>query len=326
MMSRSIGIGKSVPVHMALGMRNGWISAAPSGMMPAMEALTLMAPAKINLVLRVLNRRPDGYHEIDSLMVPLSLADTIQISPGEHGINLRCPGHPELDAEHNLAYRAATELLSACSETKRGFNIMIHKEIPIGAGLGGGSSDAAAVLEGMNHMLGFPVRAEKLHQIAAGLGADVPFFLGHGPARARGIGTQLDPVDGLPSFWLLLACAPFSLSTRQVYESLNFPLTSPTSNGKSVRLFSSLGFHQLALQLWNDLQETSEVLFPVIRKACKEMVRVEAAATLMTGSGPTVFGLFQTREEARRARTKMRKETDWKYLVVEGLSVLKMRH
>jgi len=285
-----------------------------------METISLQAPAKINLYLRVLGRRADGYHNIESLMSPISLYDTITLEPSSDEISVTCPGHSELDGSNNLAYRAAVAFTTenAQSGDRLGVSIRIEKKIPIAAGLGGASSDAASVLIGLNKLAKKPLAAKKLHEISARLGADVPFFLKSGPCIARGVGHDLEKVADLAKFWVLLASAPFGLSTRQVYESLNLPLTSKKTDGTNCAPVSFAGFEQLAASLHNDLQQASARIKPVIEKVCKDLIKSGASGAIMTGSGPTVFGLFRSEEELLAAQTKIEREHEWQYLVAKG--------
>jgi 4-diphosphocytidyl-2-C-methyl-D-erythritol kinase len=286
-------------------------------MIGLVSTLSLKAYAKINLFLRVLGKRPDGYHEIDSIMTRISLADSVSIERCPGKVTVRCPGHPAIDGPSNLAHRAALAYLGQSGDGG-GVNILISKEIPLAAGLGGGSSDAAAVLVGLQRLSDRPLSPEKLHEIAVLLGADVPFFLEEGPCRARGIGERLEPFEPLPDFALLLAFAPFGLSTRKVYESLRFPLTSPGFDARNVGPVRGTGFEQFVTWLHNDLQPVCEVFRPVIRRVRMELTQAGAAGALMTGSGPTVFGLFESEEEASEAKSRIPKETGWSYLVVKG--------
>lgn len=279
--------------------------------------IELEAPAKINLYLRVLGRRPDGYHEIDSLMAPISLADTLSIELRPGGIAVDCPGRPELCGTANLAHRAA-ELYFTAGRAEPGCSIVIHKRIPVAAGLGGGSSDAAAVLLGLERLCGEGLGMAALDQLAGRIGADVPFFLRSAACRVRGIGERLDPLGSLPEFWVVLACAPFGLSTREVYESLKFPLTSKQRDDRNTRLIRDGSVGWLAEILQNDLQPASEQMRPVIRRVCDEMLGAGAVGALMSGSGPTVFGLCVSEKEADDVRSKIAKEPDWRYLVAKG--------
>jgi 4-diphosphocytidyl-2-C-methyl-D-erythritol kinase len=286
--------------------------------MKAVETVTLQTPAKINLTLRVLGRRPDGYHEIESLMVPVTLFDEVQVRLGEPGIEVSCPGHPGLEGENNLAHRAASQYHRRAG-IEPGVAIRISKNIPVQAGLGGGSSDAAATLLGLNRLLG-RLSGEELFGIASELGADVPFFLEIRPALARGIGDRLTTVVNLPQFAVILAVAPFGLATAEMYESLNSSLTIPGSGDNRSSPVSARGLGDLASGLQNDLQPVGEHFRPIIGRVCRELTRAGAVGAQMTGSGPTVFGLFPTREQAMKALPMLSSDEGWQYLVALGMT------
>ena len=283
------------------------------------KTLTIQAPAKVNLILRVLSKRPDGYHEIDSLMVPVALFDTVTIEEAEKGVRVDCPGHPDLSGPANLAYRAAESFIK---ETEALFGVKIHiqKRIPLESGLGGGSSDAAAVLKGMQQFCGQSLKDATVFALATRLGADVPFFLNPGPARCRGIGEILDPIENLEPFWVVLACAPFGFSTSKMYSRLNLALTKPTSGDREFSSISAWRFEQLASRLHNDLQTIGEELQPVVGEVCDELLQAGAAGASMTGSGPTVFGLCRSKEQAEATLAGVEEREGWKYLVAKGLT------
>lgn len=283
------------------------------------KTLTLQAPAKINLILRVLSRRPDGYHEIDSLMAPVALFDTLTIETADEGIAVDCPGHPDLCGPSNLAYRAADSFMKEAGAPS-GVKIVIEKRIPLESGLGGGSSDAAAVLMGLQQILGKSLKEEALSRLATGLGADVPFFLKEGPCRCRGLGEIIEPVEITESFWVVLACTPFGFSTAEVYSRLKMALTKPTVGDTQISPISAWGFELLASRLHNDLQTIGVAMQPVVEKVCDELLQAGAAGASMTGSGPTVFGLCRSEGEAEATLARVEKRTGWKYLVAKGLS------
>ncbi|MGW8223042.1 MAG: 4-(cytidine 5'-diphospho)-2-C-methyl-D-erythritol kinase, partial [Syntrophobacteria bacterium] len=181
--------------------------------------ITAGAPAKINLGLRVLGERPDGYHNVLSLMVPVSLYDELRFELGSRGVELRCPNSDLPTDAQNLVYRAAQLVLNACQRVE-GVRIELKKNIPVGAGLGGGSSDAATTLLAVNQLLGSPLAVPDLHPLAVKLGADVPFFLLGRWAMAEGIGDRLTPIDNVPTFWTVLLHPHFQVSTRWAYENL----------------------------------------------------------------------------------------------------------
>lgn len=281
-------------------------------------------PAKINPVLRVTGKRADGYHELDTLMVPISLCDRVTLATAPAGVRVRCPGQPDLDGAANLAHRAAQRWFASVGADRRpglnGVEVTIIKEIPIQAGLGGGSSDAAATLLGLQSLAHRPLSAPALHDLAAGLGADVPFFLQRSACWARGIGDRLTPVPDLPPFDLVLGRAPFGLSTRSVYENLKFPLTSVREDVSDNR--PAWGFGTLVEHLINDLQETSERLRPEIRQVCDALLSAGAAGALMSGSGPSVFGIFESRHQADEACRRLWSEqtkTGWTYLSLRAI-------
>jgi len=282
-----------------------------------MDRIALETPAKINLTLRVLGRRPDGYHELESLMVPIDLWDRLQIERRPAGIELRCPGRPQLEGPANLVQRAARAWLER-SRQRFGLRLTLHKRIPLAAGLGGGSSDAAACLRGLQAIGNADLSTEELDALAAGLGADVPFFLRAGPQLARGIGDRLQPVAGLPPFWLLLACAPFGLATRDVFQGLKYQLTIP-ADGDRHGTPQQWGFADLAAGLVNDLQPTAERMRPEIGRVRQELERSGAAGCLMSGSGPSVYGVFPDERAARAAARRLNERMGWTYLVLRAI-------
>ena len=267
---------------------------------PDAASLQVLCPAKVNLYLRVLGRRPDGYHNLLSLMQPLSLADELTISPAPPGIFLDCdqPGIPR--GPGNLVWQAALEFQRATGR-KVGAHIALRKKIPVAAGLGGGSSDAAGTLLALNTLAGGPLRAEALHDLAGGLGADVPFFLDAGPAVARGIGTELAPAS-LPAYWYLLLNPGVQVSTRWVYESLDL---------KALTRYKILEEgdwdpEQPGTWVHNDLESVTLKQHPQLGDLLERMHRLGAVARGMSGSGPTLFGLFPTLEAARQAGQELR--------------------
>jgi 4-diphosphocytidyl-2-C-methyl-D-erythritol kinase len=256
----------------------------------------LVAPAKLNLVLRVGPRRPDGYHELDSLLAPISLADELVLErTGETGVRVGSSG----GVRDTLVTRALLALLEA-SGAGGGFDVSIEKRIPVGGGLGGGSTDAGTALRAANGLLPEPVSEPVLLQIAASIGSDVPFFLTSGPARLRGRGERVDSVAGLPPAAVVLANPGVELSTADVYARhrpsgpLPSTLATPTS------------FAELAAALENDLASAAELLCPGCVALRSELEAAGAAATLVAGSGSTVFGLFPSPSEAEAAHAGIR--------------------
>lgn len=268
-----------------------------------MRLLTL-APAKVNLVLRVGALRPDGFHDIASLMVPLDLGDPVEVRiarrPGQ--VTCRVPGRPELDGPGNLAARAA-EKFRAAFGVDRAIAIRIVKRIPVTAGLGGGSSDAAAVLRCLARA--FRVKdGRALARLALEVGSDVPFFLGEGPAWARGQGERLRPAKVPVHHLVLLFPEDPALGIRagDAYRWLDAArqgrkvpdLPRPRPFGRSL--------------LGNDLEPPCLAARPVLEGLLRRLSGAGAAAVMMSGSGPTVFGVFDDRRSASRAASVISKE------------------
>ncbi len=253
-------------------------------------------PAKINLWLEVIGKRQDGYHDLSSLMLPVGIYDTLVLESFEReGIGLEC-SHPAVPADaSNLAWRAAEAFFNAIG-ARRGVKVLLKKEIPVAAGLGGGSADAAAVLLALNRMHDNRLAAPQLAGLAHTLGADVPFFLYQRPALATGIGEQLDPVEGLPDYPLVLVKPPLTVSTRWVYQSLK--LTRGESRIKLHSLLTSPW--QLSKVMENDLETVTLAEYPVLGHIKQWLIDQGAAGALMSGSGPTLFGVFRRSSEAER--------------------------
>jgi len=289
--------------------------------------LELPAPAKLNLCLRVVGRRADGYHELLSLFQPLALADRIILRrTAGPSLTLHCPDSDLDPGPGNLAFRAA-ELFYGRIGSPPGLEITLLKAIPVAAGLGGGSSDAAAVLKGANRLAGSPLKEAELAELGLELGADVPFFLAAGPAWARGVGEVLTPVT-LPPFHYLLINPGFGVSTGWAFKELRMPLTPsrglakvevPSLRGEGEGLYGPLR------RLPNDLEPVVEKAWPVVARLKELLSGAGAKLARMSGSGPTVFGLFETEAEATRAAASLLKEAEdqdlpWRILLTRGLT------
>ncbi|MDR0476695.1 MAG: 4-(cytidine 5'-diphospho)-2-C-methyl-D-erythritol kinase [Desulfobulbaceae bacterium] len=260
--------------------------------MPAEASCEMAAPAKINLYLRVLGRRQDGYHDLDSWMQKIALADRLIIAlrPAP-GLTLTVSDQRLAADETNLVWRAATAFFAACRLADRiGADIMLEKNIPLSAGLGGGSSDAAATLLGLNRLCALPLTGPALAAIGLSLGADVPFFLFSAPsAFVGGIGEILCPAPVLSGYHLLLVNPGFPVSTREVFSRL--PLTEKR---KKIKRTAPAGWEngQDVSDLDNDLEAVAIAMHPEIAGIKARLLALGAAAALMSGSGATVFGLF----------------------------------
>ena len=252
-------------------------------------------PAKINLWLEIIGKRDDGYHEVSSLMLPVAVYDYLQVKRSPEGLSLICE-HPEVPKDaSNLACRAAQVYLQTAGY-ESGIHIQLDKNIPVGAGLGGGSADAAAVLLAMNQLFERRFSMMQLSQMAHMLGADVPFFLTNRPALATGIGEKIDHVGGVPEYPLVLVKPPLTVSTSWVYQRLKL------TRGVSRIKISTFLAHPWQLHdfMENDLESVTLNEYPLLIKIKQWMMAQGAVGALMSGSGPTVFGIFTEVNEANR--------------------------
>ena len=292
-----------------------------------MFSLELDAPAKVNLGLRVVGRRADGYHELESLFVPLDLADAIALRvesarATEVALALDGPAAGAPPGDDNLAARAARAFLARAGIAAR-VAIRLTKRTPVAAGLGGGSSDAAAVLRGLAQAFPDAVKRDALEEIALALGADVPFFLDPQPAWVTGIGEQRTPVAGVPRLALLLANPGAGLATREVFRAFD-ALARPRARqpGPPRDLARELAEDgALAARLHNDLEEPAVRLCPPIARLRARLAAAGARAVGMSGSGATVFGIFADRAAAERAEAKFERVAGgWTRVAVTGES------
>jgi 4-diphosphocytidyl-2-C-methyl-D-erythritol kinase len=255
------------------------------------------APAKVNLVLRVGPLRPDGFHDLQSLMVPLDLADAVDVSIARRAgpVTCRVPGRPELDGERNLAARAALAFRERFG-ISFGIAIRIAKRVPVTAGLGGGSSDAAAVLRILARAFRVRDRAA-LAEVALGIGSDVPFFLGPGPAWAAGRGERLAPTDVPPLHLVLVypSAPALAIRARDAYRWLD-----ASRAGRAVPALPRRGAFRSS-RLGNDLDGPCFARHPALAALRGLLVGQGATGAIMSGSGPTLFGVFSGRTAAVRA-------------------------
>ncbi len=276
--------------------------------------MKLLSPAKINLFLQVTGKRPDGYHELFSLMCRVDLFDTILLQFGLKNIRIES-SHPQVPLdETNLAYRAAAVFFKALN-VNDGLKIFIDKSIPVSAGLGGGSSNAASVLKGLNQHYGYPFSRNQLMSMGLGLGADVPFFIFGKPALASGIGEKLEAYTGALPFHFVVVNPGFMVSTGEVFQNLNLGLTKREKKLKKLFLIK-IGFDP-GLHLRNDLEIVTASEHPVITSIKEQLLTYGALGALMSGSGPTVFGLFSDFHTAERAKQAIGENTRWDAFVCD---------
>lgn len=261
------------------------------------------SPAKVNYYLQVIRKRKDGYHEILSLMQRISLSDEMAFSPRKDGVVLHCPDGGLPEDERNIVHRAASLFISHFKPLS-GVEITLKKNIPVAAGLGGGSSNAATTLMTMNDLAGSPFTQRELIQMGAKLGADVPFFIFKKPAWATGIGEELSPAPPLPPLWLVLINPGFPVSTASVFRDLNLELTNH-DGCRSIHRFSSI--NELICGLRNDLEEVTIRRYPILDRFKALLIDHGALGALMSGSGPTVFGIFTDEDSASLAENALRR-------------------
>ena len=267
--------------------------------------MIIQARAKINWTLNVTGVRKDGYHVLDMLMQPLALHDTLLIEPGE-GLSLRVEGDYSPSAgEDNLVMRCARALQARYGES-RGASLRLIKRIPMGAGLGGGSADAAAALKGLNEFWGLHLSLDALCEIGLPLGADIPFCLHDAPRRAQGIGEILTPIVSAV-FPLVLVQPCEALSTREVFTAYHQTAFSPPDTPRAMSALAEGSLKALRLCAGNVLESASIPLRPAIGEARDALYTSGAAFAQMTGSGSVVFGAFETPEGAEKAYLALRR-------------------
>ena len=282
--------------------------------------MKIKAPAKINLNLRILGRLNDGYHLIDSLMVPISLYDVIEIRKArgrQTALTVRSD-HPEVpDDKRNLAYQAAA-LILAQSGIQEPVHIRIRKKIPIGAGLGGGSSDAAATILGLNRLFQLRMSSRKMATLASRIGSDVPFFIYQQAARVGGKGDKVKPLKTVPFLWMVVLYPGFPVATGWAYQNFSVKLTKGARNTSIIG--SLKDSRRLARVLINDLEAVTLPRYPKLAVLKERLLAEGALAALMSGSGSSVFGIFESDVTARRAFHRLQKEEETQAYLVHSLS------
>jgi len=269
-----------------------------------MKQVILTSPSKINLFLEVLGRRDDGYHEICSIVALTELCDTITLERCTSGITIRV-GDPKVPSgPDNLCYRAA-DLLLRHSGVHGGVSIRIEKHIPVAGGMGGGSSNAAATLWGLNLLydLGWP--REELTGLGSELGSDVPLFFCRGAAFIRGRGERVEELAALTPRWVVIANPGMEISTASVYRRLRLPLTSETA-GFTMRDLVEAGQIEAALSYcFNRLEDVVLEAYPPVASLKQRLLLLGASPVLVSGSGPTVFGIMREADAAKRVASSL---------------------
>ena len=286
--------------------------------------LEKLSPCKVNLLLNILGRRADGFHELETIIHPVKVYDRISFSRQGQGIQLTC-SNPMLPADsRNLVYRATAMLLER-AKIQDGVRMHLEKNIPLAAGLGGGSGNAATTLLGLNELFGGPLKPEQLKELAASLGSDVPFFLQSKPALATGRGEKVEALEPLPALrqaWFLLIHPGFGISTAWAYGQLpRFPAALNGTPGRAHQLRSLLQAADLSAvgaALYNALEAPALEKFPLLALFQEFLRQAGAAGALMSGSGSTTFALAQSQQAAEELLEKFKTKfgaTSWLALV-----------
>ncbi len=256
--------------------------------------MQIQTPAKINTLLHILKKRTDGYHELYMHMVPISLFDTIRITPNQKdGIVLRTENTDCGSTDDNLVVKAA-KLFATQSGIEVHLDFHLTKRIPVGAGLGGGSGNAAGVLQALNHLYHAPFTMMQLHQMASSLGSDIPFFLEPTPCEVKGRGEQLHPLSHYPSGFVVVVKPSFSISTSEAYSHCRpVPMTETPDPMTDLK--------QLSSRLFNQFEASLLPAYPVLSKIKQQLCQLGALGALVTGSGSAVFGLFSEKTIQQQA-------------------------
>jgi 4-diphosphocytidyl-2-C-methyl-D-erythritol kinase len=265
------------------------------------------APAKINLSLDVLHKRADGYHEVEMVMTMVDLADRLEFTELSRDsiIITSQVGFIPLD-DKNLAFQAA-RIIKERFGISRGVYIHLDKHIPVAAGLAGGSSDAAAALRGLNRLWGLHLPIEELQSIGEEIGSDVPFCVAGGTAVARGRGEKLQPIQAPPQCWVILAKPPIHVSTSDVYGRLRASaIEKHPDTGRLLTAIRNQDFNGMCASIGNVLEEVTLGIHPQVKRIKEAMVKLGADGVLMSGSGPTVFGLVSKQSKVHRIYNGLR--------------------
>ena len=274
-----------------------------------MNRIQMKALAKVNLGLDVIRRREDGYHEVKMIMQTVRLYDRIILEKTQKGISMETNLSFLPVNEQNIAYRAAKMLMDEF-HIQSGLHIKIDKHIPVAAGMAGGSTDGAAVLYGVNKIFELGLTKRQLMERGVKLGADVPYCIMRGTVLSEGIGEILTPVPSLPDCHILIAKPPVSVSTKHVYENLKLDKIEkhPDIDGM-VEALRIEDLHGVTQRMENVLETVTIPEHPEIQQIKDLMIKEGALNALMSGSGPTVFGIFDDREKGMRARDLLRKSS-----------------
>lgn len=265
------------------------------------------APAKINLSLDVLGKRDDGYHDVEMVMTTIDLADRIELTPlNQDDIHISIESQYVPSDERNLAYQAAL-MMKDKYNISSGVHIQIEKSIPVSAGLGGGSSNAAAVLRGLNRLWNLKISTHKLAEIGALIGTDVPFCVYNCTALATGRGEQITLLNKPPSSWVILAKPNIGVSTKTIFNNLvNLEEIGHPNTTALIQALQAGDFSNMCLNLHNVLEQTTFNIYPEVKRIKEKMVQAGAVGVTMSGSGPTIYTLVEQESKAKRIYNGLR--------------------
>lgn len=272
-----------------------------------MDRVSIKAPAKINLSLDVLHKREDGYHEVEMIMTTIDLADRLHLTLlPEKKIHIECSASFVPTDERNLAFQAA-KMMQERYEVNQGVSIYIDKHIPVAAGLAGGSSDAAATIKGLNQLWNLGLSLEEMVHLGTELGSDIAFCLYGGTALATGRGEKITPLPSLPPCWVILAKPAIGVSTGNIYQRLNLSKIEEHPDVEAMKKALEEGdFKQITAHLGNVLETVTLKEYPQVLQIKNQMKKFGADGVLMSGSGPTVFGLTQKQSRVQRMYNGLR--------------------
>jgi 4-diphosphocytidyl-2-C-methyl-D-erythritol kinase len=285
------------------------------------RSVLLAAPAKVNLFLRVLDRRSDGFHEIETLFQAIDMYDEVEVALTDSGVTLDVAGADLGPTEENLAYRAARAVLSDTG-AEQGVHVRLKKHVPAGAGLGGGSSDAASVLRAANVLLGSPLPQSRLGELGASLGSDVPFFLGPSPLSiGRGRGERLLPLPPIPPLHLAVVLPPVHVATGPAYSALSRAREAIGASAAEGRRMGERprSWADIAAFAHNDFEEVVPVRHPEVARSLEALRRAAGGFSLLSGSGAACFSVFESRPAATLAAEQLAHSLGWPALACTTL-------
>lgn len=271
-----------------------------------MDKVIIKCPAKINISLDVVGKREDGYHLLKTIMQSVSLFDEVTVKKSPEGINLYCNNGNVPCNSSNTAYKAASIMMDKFG-IQEGIDIIIEKKIPISAGLAGGSTDAAGVIKAIDQLFEFGLSTEDMMKLGVGVGADVPFCILEGTALAEGIGEVLTPIGPLDEIWCVLAKPDISVSTMEVFSKLKIDeIPRHPNTSRLIEYIEKKDIKNMALSMINVLETVTIKENPVIFDIKNIMMEFHALGSLMSGSGPTVFGIFEDKASAEKCYNRLR--------------------